>query len=303
MTVIFKKNVKCSYTFPQNLSLPSTIDRIESEAFVDAFLDASHSSITCYATTPPSISPYAFGSEIKDMTLYVPRGSRAAYMANDVWMNFGDIIELPYNFKVGKIYYRTVGANSVRVVNRDTDFNSYSGEVTIPWTFNYKDVTYHVVEIGNDAFYNCSKLTKVEIPSSVTEIGNRAFRNCPMLTSITIPEYVESIGTMAFDGCDALNEITCLATTPPAIYYETFTERQYKEATLYVPYGCKKDYWFAYVWEQFHSVIELITDEDAINEIAEAVKDEAVFDLSGRKVEKVTQPGIYIKRGKKVMIK
>ena len=41
------------------------------------------------------------------------------------------------------------------------------------------------------------------------------------------------------------------------------------------------------------------TDIDGINAVAEAY--EAVYDLQGRKLEKVTEPGIYIVNGKKVV--
>ena len=45
---------------------------------------------------------------------------------------------------------------------------------------------------------------------------------------------------------------------------------------------------------------EIITGVDGVeSETKEAV----IYDLSGRRIEKITQPGIYIKNGKKVLIK
>ena len=135
---------RCPYL--QHLTLPATIDRIENEAFVDAFLDASNSDITCLATTPPSISPYAFGSEINDLTLYVLKDCKAAYMAHNVWKNFGNIVELPYHLQEGKVFYAITGPNTVSVVHRNPSYNSYWGQVTIPSTVKHKGTTYTVAD-------------------------------------------------------------------------------------------------------------------------------------------------------------
>ncbi len=64
-----------------------------------------------------------------------------------------------------------------------------------------------VTSIGDDAFYNCSKLTSVTIPNSVTSIGSYAFYNCSKLTSVTIPNSVTSIGSYAFGGCTGLTSV------------------------------------------------------------------------------------------------
>ena len=64
-----------------------------------------------------------------------------------------------------------------------------------------------VTEIGNDAFYNYSALTSVEIPNSVTKIGNYAFYGCVSLEEIEIPDSVTSLGTGVFEGCTGLKMI------------------------------------------------------------------------------------------------
>ena len=289
---------RCPYL--QHLTLPATIDRIENEAFVDAFLDASNSDITCLATTPPSISPYAFGSEINDLTLYVLKDCKAAYMAHNVWKNFGNIVELPYHFQEGKVFYAITGPNTVSVVHRNPSYNSYWGQVTIPSTVKHKGTTYTVTEIGNVAFLSSSQLTRVIIPSTVTRIGNRSFKDCPMLTSITIPGSVTSIGVMCFDGCTALQEVNCWATEPPSIDYTTFTESHYQGVTLNVPAGCLDAYMFANVWELFYDIFDGIGDLKDSKDLEDSKA--GIFNLSGQHLSK-PQKGINIIGGKKVLVK
>ena len=61
-----------------------------------------------------------------------------------------------------------------------------------------------VTRIGDSAFFGCSGLTSVTIPSGVTSIGGWAFYGCSGLTSITIPNSVTSISFEAFKGCSNL---------------------------------------------------------------------------------------------------
>ncbi len=55
---------------------------------------------------------------------------------------------------------------------------------------------------GPYAFYKCSNLTSVTMPSNLTSIGNYAFSDCTGLLSITIPNSVTSIGASAFYFCN-----------------------------------------------------------------------------------------------------
>ena len=65
-----------------------------------------------------------------------------------------------------------------------------------------------VTEIGDDAFEGCSGLTSLTLPSSVTSIGWGAFRGCSGLTSLTLPSSVTEIGDFVFEGCSGLTSLT-----------------------------------------------------------------------------------------------
>lgn len=63
--------------------------------------------------------------------------------------------------------------------------NGYRGNIIIPETIVFNEVTYRVTSVGKQAFGNCFSLTSVVIPNSVTSIGRDAFWGCDSLKSIT----------------------------------------------------------------------------------------------------------------------
>ncbi|MDE5745149.1 MAG: leucine-rich repeat protein [Paramuribaculum sp.] len=81
-------------------------------------------------------------------------------------------------------------------------------DLIIPDEIVYEGNKYPVVEIREEAFYNCSGLTSITIPESVTSIGYSAFSRCSGLTSVTIPNSVIEIGSYAFSRCSGMTSIT-----------------------------------------------------------------------------------------------
>jgi len=65
-----------------------------------------------------------------------------------------------------------------------------------------------VTAIGSYAFVNCSGLTSFEIPAGVTSIEIGTFGDCINLESVVIPNSVITIGTWAFLRCNKLNNVT-----------------------------------------------------------------------------------------------
>ena len=63
-------------------------------------------------------------------------------------------------------------------------------------------------KLGDFAFYGCSGLTSLTLPSCVTKIGCYALSNCIGLTSLTLPSSVTEIGEHAFLSCRGLTNFT-----------------------------------------------------------------------------------------------
>ena len=88
----------------------------------------------------------------------------------------------------------------------------YEGNIIIPETVVFNELTYRVTSIGKEAFAFCDPLTSITIPDSVKRIGWKAFLDCESLEEIIIGNSVKGIGRHAFDGCDSLLSITYQST-------------------------------------------------------------------------------------------
>ncbi len=117
-----------------------------------------------------------------------------------------------YEAEIEGIYYDFDTDNGTAEVtylyNSTSNSSAYKGSVEIPSTVEYEDETYSVTSIGGYAFYYCTSLTAVTIPSSVESIGDCAFEYCRKLEEVTIGESVTSIGGWAFYGCSKLTSVT-----------------------------------------------------------------------------------------------
>lgn len=141
-------------------------------------------------------APTSFGSQVFDGVaanhrIYYP--DAATGFSSPTWNG--------YPTERFRYSYVVVGGTSVTITNYPT---SATGEIIIPAFIEGKPVT----RIGNNAFADCSGLTRVTIPDGVTSIGNAAFQHCSNLTQVDIPESVNSIGYWAFMNCSQLTSIT-----------------------------------------------------------------------------------------------
>ena len=257
------------------VTIPATVNNIGYTAFDNC---PSLQTIVCQATTPPRAFESSFSSY--SATLYVPRGSVENYADAPYWSNFTNILELGGNqvFEYNGLYYSITGAYTVMVTYKNTNYNSYSGEVTIPETVTYDGTTYNVTAIGTRAFYNCTGLTAVTIGSNVTAIGDEAFRNCTNLGTnwgwyLTIPDGVTTIGYSAFRNCnrigrvdlgsgvsfidnvafdcEGLYTVVCTSPVPPRTD-DAFTTINYTYTDVYVPVGARQAYQNYYEWSHFN---------------------------------------------------
>ena len=148
-------------------------------------------------------------------------------------------------------FYECTGLTSLTIGNNVTiiakqAFAKCSGltSITIPNS---------VKTIGEKAFDQCTGLTSLTIGKNVTTIAKQAFAKCSGLTSITIPQSVVTIGNCAFENCNGLKSVKVLATTPPLLPDDAFTNYN---IPLFVPKGYKDVYKEAQGWKNFNNIRE-----------------------------------------------
>jgi hypothetical protein len=119
-----------------------------------------------------------------------------------------------------------------------TGYTGPGGAVVIPGAINGLPVT----SIGDKAFYACTSLTGISIPSGVASIGSSAFVESG-LTSVTLPDTITNIGEFAFVYCInqfgptnawvTLDTVTLTNTTQP--YFDLTLWRQPNRLYRLVP--------------------------------------------------------------------
>lgn len=140
-----------------------------------------------------------------------------------------------FEYDRGNGVYNTVNNPSMNMV-----INSNTGKSTLI-TFGQGLIhTYYTLYdetvLGLNAFYNCTQMTSVTLPSCITEIKSGAFTNCTGITSFT-----------------------CMATTPPTISAGVLDDTG---GTIWVPDDSVRMYQADTNWSTYAQRIRAISSRD-----------------------------------------
>lgn len=119
------------------------------------------------------------------------------------WADYGDGT-ISITKYIGKSSVVEVPASINGKTVWDINRSAFSGNQYIETVI----VSEGIKAIGNEAFYNCSKLANVQLPDSLGSLGLNSFTNCSSLKEVVIPSNVMSLGYYAFSNCKQLTEIT-----------------------------------------------------------------------------------------------
>lgn len=106
------------------------------------------------------------------------------------------------------------------IINGEATIIGYTGEpvyIEIPEKLEECPVT----QIRDNAFFNCSSLRQISLPSTIRKIGHHTFYACSSLESVVLPSELEEIGMGAFSGCGNLSVVnipTALTVLPESCF-------------------------------------------------------------------------------------
>ena len=190
------------------ISIPNAVTAIGNYAFSDC---SSLTSITSYAFTPPTLGSNVFDNVLSALVVNVPCGTSALYQTANGWSDLSNYEEFVFDLcpitfvdnnakAICVTHWDTNGdgelnyAEAAAVTNLGTHFKS-----TTITSFDELEYFTSLTSLPNTAFYGCTSLASITLPSSVSALGNGSFYNCTSLATMTVyAETPPTVGTNAF---------------------------------------------------------------------------------------------------------
>ena len=174
--------------------------------------------------------------------------------------------------------------------------------------------------IGSKMFYNCKNLISIRLPETTTKIDANAFANSG-LREIVIPDAVTTVGGDAFAYCPQLSQVVIgskVRTMSQGVFYSssvkevfvkvktppTISSYLFSSNPIIHVYASSYARFKSSSWNGFGTLVGDLDDYHNITSIQlpeanTGKKDAPIYDLYGRRVNRLLPATIYVQNGKK----
>ena len=108
----------------------------------------------------------------------------------------------------------------------------------------------NIIDIGSQAFFNCTDLNEVIVGNGITQIAFYTFAKCKALQIVSIGKNVSCIDKGAFKECLNIQSFKCASKIPPIVKDDALPKQE-QRFILYVPIESIADYKKNEVWCQY----------------------------------------------------
>ena len=180
--------------------------------------------------------------------------------------------------------------------------------------------------LGDKMFYNCRQLIAIRLPETITRIGSTTFANSG-IKEITIPDNVTSVGGDAFAYCSQLSSVVIgskMKTMAQGVFYNSPVQHAYVKAltppsvnsylfsskpVIHV-YASSLAAYKASAWADFGTIVGDLDNYDLTpvqaprdSQLAATTTTIPTYDLLGRRVATLRPGTIYLRGGRKFIMK
>ena len=205
-------------TSKTDFELPDTITEIGNSAFEYTGIKQLN------LLNVKSIGLWSFLSSEKLLSVTIPN---VEHVGDEAFKNCGALESVTISDETDCSTSAFVNCFALRNENNKDDYGYYIGSATNKYlfmlsvidtniTYNEKIINWKTKIIGNAAFVNCKKLSRVDIPSSVKVVGQFAFQDCSILSTVSFSK-IEVIEHAAFRDCTNLQTIYIDKAEPPVL--------------------------------------------------------------------------------------
>ena len=317
-----------------SLTIPSSVTSIEENAFRGC---SAVTSITCEASTPPNCESYCFTTVNKSIPVYVPANSVDAYKQADEWKYFTNIQAIPYILIDAKPYNNDLQYKEQYILYTRNFTNTAWQALYIPFSLNYNDWKNDFDVAYINGVRQLDKDDNGTIDETIMDVikikSGSTTPNMPYLIKAkTTGEKTFSVSNATLYAAEE-NSLDCSTTIAKYTFTGTYSSipSETMIANNYYAMGggdliqsdgsndLKPYRWYMKVESRNPSynvsnaaksiTINVIGNEEeetttGVKELRITNDELPVYDVNGRMVsDKNLKPGLYIKNGKKFVVK